>query len=116
MKIDREQIFRELEPPPGGAARMRARLVAPPRTTDWINWLGAVAVASVAAIAVVTFSLQPGELPTVDPESLFSAADFDRLLGRESVAFELSVRRGTETIGVSEIESGNPKVRIYQLQ
>ncbi|MGD8339240.1 MAG: hypothetical protein PVH89_00580 [Gammaproteobacteria bacterium] len=116
MRIDRDQAFRELEPPPGGAARLRAGLAAgrPRRGIDaW--WLGPVAALSVAIIAVVAFLSVPEPDPVPEVDELMAAAAFDRLLGRESVPFELQVRRGTESLAIQELEGSNPEVRLYSL-
>ena len=116
MRIERDRIFGEIEPPPGGAARLRAKLAAPRPAPGWVNWLGPVAVASVAALAVATFTLRPGDDGVGIPDSLMMAADFDRLLGRKSEPLEFRITRGEEVVAVSEVASGNPKVRLYLIE
>ena len=116
MKVEKDSAFRELEPPPGGAARLRARLAARPGPLDGpIRWLGPIAVALVAAIAVFAFRALPGPEPAAASNEIMMASAFDRLLGRESEPFALSVTRGTETLAVSELEGNEPGVRMYTL-
>jgi hypothetical protein len=44
-----------------------------------------------------------------------AAPAFDRLLGRESVPFELRVSRQEQALTVVELAGGDPQVRVYQL-
>ncbi len=116
MKIERDQVFRELEPPPGGAARLRASLAASrPRSWRPAVWLGPGALALIAAAAFFVLRLDPSEGPSAVSDSLLAAASFDRLLGRESAPYELRVTRGTMPVAVNEIRSNDPNVRIYSL-
>lgn len=118
MKIDRSRIFEVLEPPPGGAARLHARLNEKPRrgaVHAW--WLGPAVVVAVAVVTIAVIGRKPtsdaGLDTGPDGNSLMAAAEFDRLLRRESVPYELTVRRGDEALAVTEIESSNPSVRLY---
>ena len=115
MKTERKQIFRELEPPPGGAARLRARLgtrTGHPGRQAW--WLGPALVAVIAALALSPFRFDLTTESAPPPDTLLMAAAFDRLLGRTSAPYELSVARGTERLTVSELESSHPNVRLVQ--
>jgi len=117
MKIDREAIFAELEPPPGGPARLRAKLRsagAPPPARAW--WLGPVAVVVIAAVAIFAFRLFPDSEPAAETDSLMTAAAFDRLLGRDSAPYAISVRRGPDPVAVSELETRDPNVRLFHLE
>lgn len=154
MKIERNELFRELTPPEGGAARMRALLAAEAsnvpkarassaarlrahilpqsRTFSQSLWdlttLGVAAVlllAVLAAIGLVT-------APAIDPVSigsdriagddtllrgdLYVSADLDRLLGRASMPFELTVSLGDEPLELIEIPTRDPLVRIVRIE
>jgi hypothetical protein len=50
--------------------------------------------------------------PAVD---IYNAPELDRLLGRTSQPAELMVMVNMETANVTEIETTNEKVRIYQI-
>lgn len=117
MKIERDQIFHELEPPPGGAARLRAKLRAgraAPLSGGW--WLGPVAVAVIAAVTIVAFRLVPQRGPAPEADNLMAAAAFDRLLRRESDPYDLSISSGDQRLAVRELESSNPSVRLYRIE
>lgn len=113
MKLETDQIFRELEPPPGGAARLRAKLNEGDRRRIASWWLGPAAVAAIAIIALVVFRQAPVTDQGLEADSLMMAADFDRLLGRDSEPYEFTVRRGAEQIEVSQLETTNPRIRLY---
>ena len=90
--------------------------MAPRQARPWVTWIGPAAIASLLAIAVASFNLLPGETQAPDAGSLTVAADFDRLLRRQSAPYELTVRRGEQRIEVSEIESSKPNVRLYLIE
>lgn len=116
MKTSRQEIFRELTPPAGGAARLRAELAAASasrRPKAW--WLGPVAVAAVAAIAVQQFVYAPPMVSDVPDGGLIDDAAFDRLLGRASEPYEFRVMRASMPVAVNQIETTDPRVRLYSL-
>jgi hypothetical protein len=121
--MNTEELFKELEPPPGGAGAFARRLdeIAAERPAPRVRVLSAAA--AIAALAVVTAVLlhQPDEgaparvadaPPAVD---IYNAPELDRLLGRPSPPAELMVTVNMETANVTEIETTNEKVRIYQI-
>jgi hypothetical protein len=125
MTRESEALFRELAPPPGGAARMRTRLrdetghSARPASAARAAWVaGAVAVvASIVAVFVVLHtSLAPDTARQPAPESLYAAAAFDRLLGRESTPYALHVSRGKERLGFRELASSDPNIRLVEIE
>jgi hypothetical protein len=146
MKIERNELFRELTPPEGGAARLRARLSAelsnaartrvhimplsrtfPQALRDFAT-LGVAAVlllAVLAAIGLVTAPpLDPGSIDgnriaggeALQRSELYASADLDRLLGRPSMPFELTVSLGDERLELIEIPTRDPRVRIVRVE
>jgi hypothetical protein len=132
MKIDRDEAFLELKPPAGGAAGLRARLAAeqrdPSRSRADDSWrepgagwrVAAAGVAALLVIAILTvLALNSGS--TVDRGSpqdgeLYAASDFDRLLGRPSTPYELSVSLDDERLELTEIPTRDPLVRIVRIE
>jgi hypothetical protein len=119
-----EDLFRQLEPPAGGAERFARRLdeIAAQRPSRRARVLAAAAaVAAVALVTAILLSLQPGDAPPVliadEPPAvdIYNAPELDRLLGRVSQPAELMVTVNMETANVTEIETTNQKVRIYQI-
>jgi hypothetical protein len=125
MKTDRHELFRELTPPAGGAARMRARLAnevsnaAQARASNLPRTGWQFAVAGVAALAVIAvlvgIALRPGPSEVPRGGELYASADLDRLLGRPSAPFELSVSLGDERLALTEIPTRDPQVRIVRI-
>jgi hypothetical protein len=94
--------------------------------------LATVAVVLTTAVAVVwlrsgddrgseTSAAAPEVAPAATVSNEAAAAEiaaapaFDRLLGRESVPFELRVSRQEQALTVVELAGGDPQVRVYQL-
>lgn len=134
MKVDRSEIFRELTPPAGGAARMRARLAnevsndsqnrandaAQPTTsnvprTGW-HFAAAGVVALMLIAILVGIALRPGSPDAPSGGELYASADLDRLLGRPSRPFELSVSLGDERLELTEIPTRDPQVRLVRIE
>ena len=65
MTLRPRDAFEKLEPPPGGLARLRARLDTPPSQRRWV-WV--VAAATLAGVLALVFS-RPSPRPLVDPEA-----------------------------------------------
>lgn len=116
MKTDRQEVFLGYEPPPGGPARMSAKLAHAGRRRDaQLYWLGPVAVALIAVITVILFRPAGDLRPGPDAGALLAAAEFDRLLGRETEPLDLTVTRGGTTLSVSELETREPNVRVFRI-
>jgi hypothetical protein len=119
MRLDRNEGFRELTPPAGGAARMRARLVDEGGNASHASWrFAAAGVAAMLLIGVVVaIALRNG--PVADAGSpggeLYASADFDRLLGRSLTPVELSVYLGDERLELTEIPTRDPQVRFVRV-
>ncbi|HSC14072.1 MAG TPA: hypothetical protein VLI71_03105, partial [Gammaproteobacteria bacterium] len=81
----------------------------------------AAVVAAVAGVTAILLVRQPNEAPPVliadEPPAvdIYNAPELDRLLGRPSQPAELMVMVNMETANVTEIETTNEKVRIYQI-
>ena len=129
-----EELFKELEPPAGGAERFRQQLEQHGEATHhgsgrlWLAGLASVLVA-VVIVALLRYPGVPmgndandaGSLPPTGADLpaarvVYDAQQFDRLLGRPMQPVELSVAIGDERVAVSEMPSTNSKVRIYQIE
>ena len=121
--MNTDELFKELEPPPGGAERFAQRLdeIAAERPSPRARMLGiAAAVAAVAVVAAVLLrqadDVAPARVADAAPAvDIYNAPELDRLLGRPSQPAELMVMVNMETANVTEIETTNEKVRIYQI-
>ena len=120
-----DALFKELEPPPGGAERFAQRLdeVAAEQPSSRARVLAMAAATAGVAIVTAILLLRPPEdasqveiaatePPTVD---VYNAPELDRLLWRSSVPAELMVTVNMQPANVTEIETTNQKVRIYQI-
>jgi hypothetical protein len=123
--MNTDLLFKELEPPRGGAERFARRLdeLATERPSLRTRAV-ALAAAAVAAIAVVTTVLLLGpagnapELAVADAPlavEVYGAPEFDRLLGRPPRPTELTVLVNTEAARVTELTPTSATVRIYQV-
>jgi hypothetical protein len=122
--MNTDALFKQLEPPPGGADRFAQRLdeVAAARPSPRARVLAvAAAVAGVALVTAVLLLRQPNDTPPVlvadtpPAVEVYGAPEFDRLLGRSAPPAELVVMVNMEAAPVTEIETTNQKVRIYQI-
>ena len=122
--MNTDELFKELEPPPGGAEAFAQRLdeIAAERPSPRARVLATAAVvAAVAGVTAILLVRQPNEAPPVliadEPPAvdIYNAPELDRLLGRPSQPAELMVMVNMETANVTEIETTNEKVRIYQI-
>ena len=119
MSTERHSAFTQLDPPPGGAERFARRLdEAAPRPPQWHRFALAAAVgaAAVLAVAIVMFR-DPPELATDAQASVdvYNAPEFDRLLGRQAQAAELTATVNDQMVTVTEVATQNTNVRIYSL-
>jgi len=122
--MNTDELFRPIEPPPGGAEAFAQRLDAvaaerPSRSTRALAM--AAAVAAVALVTAILLSRQPDDAPpgrvADEPPAvdIYNSPELDRLLGRTSQPAELMVMVNMETVNVTPIETTNQKVRIYQI-
>jgi hypothetical protein len=123
MSVD--DLFKELEPPRGGAERVARRLAAATSVSDaprrrGVAWAAAAAVAAVAT-AVVLVSRHPSDselAPIADLQrvpNIYDSPAFDRLLGRPLQTAELTATVDQQPSTLTELESQNAKVRIYRI-
>lgn len=122
--MNTDALFKQLEPPPGGAKRFAQRLdeIAAARPSPRARVLAvAAAGAAVALVTAVLLLRQPNDAPPVlvadapPAVEVYDAPEFDRLLGRSAPPAELMVMVNMEAAAVTEIETTNQKVRIYQI-
>jgi hypothetical protein len=113
MQSDPESLFEQLEPPPGGLERMRARFAAP----EPVRGGFAIAGAGIAALAVLValLALVGNERHGSDADNaILAAPELDRLLGREARPLPLTVERDGQQQQTEELPSSDPRVRIYR--
>lgn len=117
-------LFKQLEPPPGGAERFARRLdeMAAKRQRPGARALGlAATVAAVAVLTSVIWLRSGDKAPQVavdassPPVEVYGAPEFDRLLGRASPPAELTVIVNAQTAAVTELATANQKIRVYQI-
>lgn len=122
--MNTDDLFKPLEPPPGGAETFARRLdeIAAERPSRRARTLAmAAAIGAVALVFAILLTRKPADAPPVltaeepPPGGLYNAPELDRLLGRTSQPAELMVMVNMETANVTEIETTNKKVRIYQI-
>ncbi len=118
MSADIHSPFELLEPPSGGADKLRARLAAGepgPFVAEWVSAFSLVALAVLVA-SLYLGSSPPEPSPAVAAHApMLDAPEFDRLLGREPEIQLIRVELDQEPIQAEEVESTDPRVRIYQL-
>lgn len=122
--MNTDALFKELEPPPGGPERFAQRLdeIAAERPSRRARVLAlAAATAGVALVTAVLLLRQPDDAAQLQianappPVDIYNAPELDRLLGRSTPPAELMVTVNMQAANVTEIETTNQKVRIYQI-
>ena len=123
--MNTDALFKELEPPPGGAERFARRLdeVAAEQPSPRARVLAlAAATAGVAIVTAILLLRQPDtasqiEIAATEPPAVdvYNAPELDRLLGRSATPAELMVTVNMQAANVTEIATTNEKVRIYQI-
>jgi hypothetical protein len=122
--MNTDALFKELQPPPGGVERFAQRLdeMSPARPSPRVRALAlAAALGSVAVVAALLLLRQPSDAPQTvvanapPPVDVYNAPELDRLLGRVAPPPQLMVLVNTQAANVTEIETVNEKVRIYQI-
>jgi hypothetical protein len=122
--MNTDDLFKPLEPPPGGVETFARRLdeIAAERPSRRARTLAmAAAIGGAALVFAILLTRKPADAPPVltaeapPAGTLYDAPELDRLLGRTSQPAELMVMVNMETANVTEIETTNKKVRIYQI-
>jgi hypothetical protein len=119
MNEDRHGLFKQLEPPPGGAERFRARLDAAVERDRAPPWRLAVAVAAGVLVVVgALFVVNNADRDSGDSAEnpVAAAPEFDRLLGRPVERADPAVTLNDQSVTLAAGHSENPKIRIYQIQ
>jgi hypothetical protein len=115
MQSDPESLFEQLEPPPGGVERMRARLAAPEPLQGGFG-LAAAGVAALAVLVALLTLLSYERLgPDMADNPILSSHELDRLLGREVRPVPLTVERDGQSVQTEQLPSTDPRVRIYRM-
>ncbi len=122
MNDERQGVFAELTPPPGGAERFARRLDEAAHVADAPRWRGfalAGAVgAAVALVVAVVLLREPGDSaspPVAAAPEIYDAPEFDRLLGRPTQPTAFAVTLDERTASIVEVETTNEKIRIYEI-
>jgi hypothetical protein len=118
MSADLNGLFKQFDPPPGGADRFRARLDAAARENESPGWFPAATVAAILVVIVGALvvpsdwreSSAPGE------NRVATAPEFDRLLGRPLAPAEPAVTLNEQSVTLAAVQSENPKIRIYRIE
>ena len=113
---DEREIFKQLEPPEGGAERFIQRLEQEARRSSVSMLRPTVVIVGFALVAITVYALL--RIPEPAPPRLtdiYDAPEFDRLVGRPSDSLELRVRRNAQEMTLVELETSDPRVRIYKL-
>ena len=122
--MNTDALFKELEPPPGGVERFARRLdeIAADQPSHRARAVAlAAATAGVAFVTAVLLLRQPDDAaqmqianapPLVDIDN---APELDRLHSRSTPPADLMVTVNKQAANVTEIETTNQKVRIYQI-
>jgi hypothetical protein len=125
--MNTDDMFAQLEPPPGGAERFARRLdeaTSQARSVDARRRKFAVVGAAAAAILlVVAFAVLRGPSSAPPPPAadlvpapeIYDSPAFDRLLGRPLQTEQLTATVNEEAKAVTELESQYPNVRIYRI-
>lgn len=167
MTVDRKRLFEQLDPPPGGIERFRARLAEHEssskgalgrlrssisarstqvaRNAGFLRLAGAAAVLALVVAVVMRLPLgsTPPEQAALDAETgpssagataqespldtdpaapdgaasrsgaIIDAPELDWLLGRSSSLAEVSVTVGGEEAEVVQVESSDPRIRVF---
>jgi hypothetical protein len=122
MNDETQSLFKELEPPPGGAERFARRLDETAHAAEAPRWrvfaFAGAACAAVALMVAVVVLREPSEStsPTVAAApDIYDAPEFDRLLGRPAQPTAFAVTVDERTASVVEVETTNEKIRIYEI-
>lgn len=123
MKADGKDLFQTLDPPAGGAERLRARLQAErPRPMMSPVRLGLAAIAASALLTAILITQRPevgNEIARDDiglADDIFESPAFDRLLGREFQPVAMRVTLNDEPMQATAVASENPNIRMYDLR
>jgi hypothetical protein len=117
MNSDHGGLFRELEPPRGGAERFRRRIEeSRDSLRASLGWAltGGIAVAALVIAAFV--ALRPHDQPEPQLTDVYAAPEFDRLLGRPLEPVATSVSIDDQPVAVSEVPTTRPGIRIYEIR
>lgn len=113
---DNGNLFKRLDPPPGGAERLGRRIGQQSPRHAFALPKPAAAILGIAIAVFVALPLlrAPDPVPATQSE-IYDAPQFDRLVGRRSETLELRVLRDAEEAALIEFESSDPRIRIYAL-
>jgi hypothetical protein len=117
MTNDHDELFAPLEPPKGGVERFRAKLAAETAGREPHSYRRPAALAAVVLVLALSavLYLHVGDRGAITGKPAYAAPEFDRLLGRESKPLPLRVELNDRPVAVEQLESDDPRVKIYRL-
>jgi anti-sigma-K factor RskA len=117
MSDDLNSLFKQFDPPSGGAERFRMRL-DPTQGDRAPRWRLAVAVTAAVALVVGALVVPwDADRKGAPAENRVAAApEFDRLLGRTIEVAEPAVTVDDEMVTLAAVETQNAKIRIYRIE
>jgi hypothetical protein len=108
-------LFAVLEPPRGGAARLRERLLSDAPSVALWPGTAAAGLAALTVLCALLFYV-PAQHGERGATAMVDAPEFDRLLGREPAASALRVDVNAQMVQADPVQSSDPRVRIYTLR
>jgi hypothetical protein len=118
MNADLNGLFQQIDPPPGGTERFRARLDKAASEGESPGWLPAAAVTATLVVVVGALVVPSDWRESRAPAEnrVAAAPEFDRLLGRPVAPVEPAVMVNDEMVTLAAVQSENAKVRIYRIE
>ena len=118
MSADLNGLFKQFDPPPGGAERFRTRLDKAVSVSNSAGWLPAAVVAAILVVIVGALVMPSDWRESGAPSEnrVAAAPEFDRLLNRPVAPAELAVTLNDEMVTLAAVRSENPKIRIYRIE
>jgi hypothetical protein len=116
MKIERQRLFQQLQPPAGGLERLQRKIHNAALNRTGYRWQPVLAAAMlVLALGLSAYWLPQQQASEPVTEEVFNATEFDRLLGRSPAKVELLVSRDHEAVSIVEVPDTGANARVYRL-
>jgi hypothetical protein len=106
-------VFEKLDPPPGGLAKLRAKLEEG-RRGSWSRWIGVGSLALGLAALVLVFT-RPGRERASFTWGHTGASEVGLGLTRVQAEVLTVADESQETVAIERVRSGDPRVVIYRV-